>query len=67
MTRSLMDLRLIHLVKRGFTAEDDETGAQYNVYTLDYGTYVHAMGTDRAPTGDFSSDHAAGEDARAFS
>jgi hypothetical protein len=28
------------------------------VYTLDYGTYVDALGTDRAPKGDFSHDHA---------
>ena len=54
MIRSLMDLRLIHLVKRGFTPHDDESGTHYNVYTLDYGSYVHALGTDRAPTGDFA-------------
>ena len=58
MIRSLIDLRLIHLVKRGFTPEDEESGRQYNVYTLDYGTYVDAMGTDRAPSGDFSREHA---------
>jgi hypothetical protein len=62
MIRSLMDLRLIHLVKRGFTPDGDDPARQYNVYTLDYGTYVHALGTDRAPTGDFSSDHSAGDD-----
>jgi hypothetical protein len=62
MIRSLMDLRLIHLVKRGFTPEDDPTGQPYDVYTLDYGTYVHALGTDRAPTGDFSQEHGPGAD-----
>jgi hypothetical protein len=56
MIRSLMDLRLIHLVKRGFVPDGSAFGKQYNVYTLDYGTYVHALGTERAPTGDFSRD-----------
>lgn len=54
--RSLFDLRLIHLVKRGFMPSDETLGRQYNVYTLDYGTYVDALGTDRAPTSDFSVD-----------
>jgi hypothetical protein len=45
-------------VKRGFIPEGENTARQYNVYTLDYGTYVDALGTDRAPKGDFSHDHA---------
>jgi hypothetical protein len=53
---ALIDLRVIHLVKRGFIP-DGEPSRQYNVYTLDYGTYVDALGTDRAPRGDFTSEH----------
>ena len=59
--RSLFDLRLIHLVKRGFIPPDAEVGEQYSVYTLDYGAYVDVLGTERAPRGDFSrerGDHA---------
>ncbi|MEA2369790.1 MAG: hypothetical protein QOH12_184 [Solirubrobacteraceae bacterium] len=56
MIMSLIDLRLIHLVKRGVIPEGEQGGRQYNVYTLDYGTYVDALGTDRAPRGDFSRD-----------
>lgn len=55
MLRSLFDLRVIHLVKRGYIATDDSLGRQYNIYTLDYGTYVDAIGTDRAPRGDFTA------------
>lgn len=60
MIRSLFDLRLVHLVKRGFMPPDEQ-GRKYNVYTLDYGTYVDALGTDRAPTGDYSGDHRPGD------
>ncbi len=50
--RSLFDFRLIHLVQRGY-ADKDNPGARYNIFTLDYGTYVDLIGTKRAPDGDF--------------
>lgn len=60
--RSLFDLRIIHLVRRGY-ADKDNPGLRYNIYTLDYGTYVGLMGTKKAPvdqleleTGDASED-----------
>jgi hypothetical protein len=37
--RSLFDLRIIHLVRRGY-ADKDNPGLRYNIYTLDYGSYV---------------------------
>ena len=50
--RSLFDYRLIHLVQRGY-ADKDNPGVRYNIFTLDYGTYVDLIGTLRAPTKDF--------------
>lgn len=46
--RSLFDLRIIHLVRRGY-ADKDNPGVRYNIYTLDYGSYVGLMGTKKAP------------------
>jgi hypothetical protein len=54
VVRSLFDQRVVHLVRRGFIPEGEDIGRQYNVYTLDYGTYVGVLGTERAPRGDFS-------------
>jgi hypothetical protein len=51
--RSLFDLRLLHLVYRGFY-ESDQPGQRYNIYTLDYGLYAHLLGTPRAPKQDFT-------------
>jgi len=52
---SLFDYRLLHLVQRGY-ADKDNPGVRYNIYTLDYGTYVDLIGTQRAPTDDFTED-----------
>jgi hypothetical protein len=52
--RSLFDFRLIHLVQRGY-ADKDNPGVRYNIFTLDYGTYVDLIGTKRAPEGDFTA------------
>lgn len=51
--RSLFDFRVLHLVQRGY-ADKDNPGLRYNIYTLDYGTYVDLLGTQRAPTEDFT-------------
>ena len=50
---SLFDYRVLHLVQRGY-ADKDNPGVRYNIYTLDYGTYVDLIGTQSAPTGDFT-------------
>jgi hypothetical protein len=36
------------LVQRGY-ADKDKPGVRYNIYTLDYGTYVDLMNTSRKP------------------
>ncbi|QEE27343.1 AAA family ATPase [Terriglobus albidus] len=44
----LFDLRVLHLVQRGY-ADKDKPGVRYNIYSLDYGTYVDLMNTSRRP------------------
>lgn len=48
----LFDARVLHLMQRGY-ADKDNPGARYNIYTLDYGTYVDLLGTSQQPTLDF--------------
>jgi hypothetical protein len=50
----LFDLRVLHLVQRGY-ADKDRPGVRYNIYTLDYGTYVDLMNTSRKPDLGFES------------
>lgn len=52
---------MIHLVRRGY-ADKDNPGRRYNIYTLDYGTYVDLIGTKQAPTFDFSESDEQGDD-----
>jgi hypothetical protein len=54
MIQSLFDNRVIHLVQRGYIEDPEAPGKTYNVYTLDFGTYVELLGTDHAPRGDFT-------------
>jgi hypothetical protein len=35
---------------RGY-ADKDNPGVRYNIYTLDYGTYVTLLGTSKSPEG----------------
>lgn len=49
----LFDLRVLHLVQRGY-ADKDKPGVRYNIYTLDYGTYVDLMNTSKRPELGFS-------------
>lgn len=58
---SLFDFRLLHLVQRGY-ADKDRPGVRYNIYTLDYGTYVDLIGTQKAPEGDFTEALEGGDD-----
>lgn len=44
----LFDARVIHLVKKGYS-DKDNPGVRYNIYSLDYGTYVDLLNTTKQP------------------
>jgi hypothetical protein len=44
----LFDARVLYLMQRGY-ADKDNPGLRYNIYTLDYGTYVDLLKTSRKP------------------
>jgi hypothetical protein len=44
----LFDARVLHPMQRGY-ADKDNPGQRYNIYTLDYGTYVDLLGTSKQP------------------
>jgi hypothetical protein len=46
--RRLFDSRVLHLMQRGY-ADKDNPGRRYNIYTLDYGTYVDLINTKKEP------------------
>jgi hypothetical protein len=46
--QQLFDCRVLHLVQRGY-ADKDNPGRRYNIYTLDYGTYVDLINTSKQP------------------
>jgi hypothetical protein len=46
--QQLFDLRVLHIVKRGY-ADKVNPGERYNIYTLDYGTYVDLIKTKNKP------------------
>jgi hypothetical protein len=48
VVQRLFDLRILHLMRRGY-ADKDNPGVRYNIYTLDYGTYVDLMNTSKKP------------------
>lgn len=50
--QKLFDARVIHLVKKGYS-DKDTPGVRYNIYTLDYGTYVDLINTSKQPTLEF--------------
>jgi hypothetical protein len=50
MVQSLFDLRLLHLVSRGYS-DKENPGLRYNIYALDYGTYVDLKRTKSEPEG----------------
>lgn len=50
MILSLFDLRLIHLIERGYS-DKENPGLRYNIYALDYGTYVDLKRTKVEPKG----------------
>lgn len=48
MIQKLFDVRVLHHMQRGY-ADKDNPGARYNIYSLDYGTYVDLIGTSKEP------------------
>lgn len=48
MIQSLFDLRLLHLIERGYS-DKENPGQRYNIYALDYGTYVDLKRTKALP------------------
>jgi hypothetical protein len=48
MVHSLFDLRLLHLMARGYS-DKQNVGLRYNIYSLDYGTYVDLKRTKAQP------------------
>jgi hypothetical protein len=45
----IFDARVLHQMQRGY-ADKDHPGVRYNIYTLDYGTYVDLLGTSNNPS-----------------
>ena len=50
LVERLYDERVLHIVKRSISSHD-EPGVRYNVYKLDYGSYVDLLTTQQAPQG----------------
>jgi len=50
--QKLFDARVIHLVKKGYS-DKDNPGVRYNIYSLDYGTYVDLLNTSKQPQLEF--------------
>lgn len=48
LIQRLFDARVLHQMQRGY-ADKDNPGVRYNIYTLDYGTYVDLLGTSKEP------------------
>lgn len=46
--QKLFDARVLHLMQRGY-ADKDNPGVRYDIYALDYGTYVDLIGTTKQP------------------
>jgi ABC-type Na+ transport system ATPase subunit NatA len=60
--QKLFDLRVLHLVQRGY-ADKDRPGVRYNIYSLDYGTYVDLLNTSKKPQdGKVPTDQESSED-----
>lgn len=52
MVQSLFDMRVLHLMRRGYS-DKENPGVRYNIYGLDYGTYVDLKRTASQPELDF--------------
>lgn len=47
---TLFDARVLHLVRRGYSAQD-KPGERYNIWNIDYGAYIDLVQTKNAPQG----------------
>jgi hypothetical protein len=54
IVQRLFDARVLHHMLRGY-ADKDNPGIRYNIYTLDYGTYVDLLNTSKQPTMEMGS------------
>lgn len=54
MVQSLFDLRLLHLMERGYS-DKRNPGLRYNIYAIDYGAYVDLKRTKSEPEGLFET------------
>ncbi len=61
MVESLFDFRVLHIISKGYS-DRDNPGLRYNIYTLDYGTYVELLQTQRQPELDLELGEAPGEE-----
>lgn len=50
----LFDSRILHIIKENVSGKDTP-GLRYNVYSIDYGCYVHLINTANAPKGLFEA------------
>ena len=50
LIQQLVDDRILHIIKRGWSGKD-KPGERYDVLQIDYGCYVHLLGTNAAPQG----------------
>lgn len=48
IVQRLFDARVLHLMHRGY-ADKDNPGRRYNIYSIDYGTYVDLLNTSKSP------------------
>ncbi|TCJ00805.1 hypothetical protein [Aeromicrobium sp. IC_218] len=48
LVQQLVDDRILHIIKRGWSGKDNP-GERYDVLQIDYGCYVHLLGTNAAP------------------
>ena len=48
LIQKLIDARVLHHIARGY-ADKDNPGVRYNIYSLDYGTYVDLINTSKQP------------------
>jgi len=57
----LFDNRIIHLIKQNISSKDNP-GERFNVFTIDYGAYVHLINTSEEPKGLFVAETEHGEE-----
>ena len=49
LIQQLVDDRILHIIKRGWSGQD-KPGERFDVLQIDYGCYVHLLGTNSAPS-----------------